>query len=624
MAPRTYNPCSYLPRRLQIVTSLALFILFCIVLFGQSTVDVPYRDEVNEGARRVSAYLPKTPGLPSGLNPFRTPAHSPPPEQANSTSGEARWFSDWKWMNPFSSSITLDENRAVLPPLTTRPPVYTYFDADWYKDESSLESVDRLLLIWRRAWWAQGFKPVILGSAEAMNNPLYAKLASLQLEDELKTDVMRWLAWGNMGTGIMANYVALPMAPHSDPLLAYLRRGDYPQLTRYEGLESGLFNGPKDQINKVIEQAFNAKKPVKAKSVIELLPKETFHIDSNQKAIAFYSSKNINKFYKGIAEKLASDNKDVSREGLRLLPQLIVSHLHTIWQNSFSSGIAVLKPLPDHMFTLVKPAIELARNLSQCTESPQPSSCPPNREKCVPCVSSHPLRISQPMNFRNTSDLFTIGTVPHPYTMASLQHQTDSLTIRFIRRTTKRDEWLLATTKEFSTGTSSFSRIPLIKDAVASDYGSARSLWLTPENLSDENNAKLRQDLAWSLGFPVPTIESTLDSGHSETPVPGPERRPPAPKPEGKVPDPVELVREGTLLGKARLLIKGKGPRNSTPIRDAVEAWNLADTEVWRFVRAWNARRSVERRKWEAEEKAYAGTEGGKGSWSRWFDKDSD
>ncbi|KAG9536573.1 hypothetical protein KCU60_g24579, partial [Aureobasidium melanogenum] len=233
------------------------------------------------------------------------------------------------------------------------------------------------------------------------------KIGNLELEDELKTDVMRWLAWGNMGTGVMANYVALPMAPHDDPLLAYLRRGEYPQLTRYEGLESGLFDGPKVQINKAIEEVLNAKKPIKAKSVIEMLSKDTIHVDSNQKAIAFYSSKNIQKYYKGIAEKLAADDKDVSREGLRLLPQLIISHLHTTWQNTFTGGIAVLKPLPDHMFTLVKPAIDLARNLSQCTESPQPSSCPPNRQNCVPCVSSHPLRISQPMFFRNTSDLFT-------------------------------------------------------------------------------------------------------------------------------------------------------------------------------------------------------------------------
>lgn len=623
MAPRTLNPCSYLPRRLQIVGSLALFIVFCIVVFGQSSVDVPYADEVSEGARRAAQYLPKTPGLPSGLNPFGTPAHQPPPEQANSTSGEARWFSDWKWMNPFSSSITLDENRAVLPPLAKRPPVYTYFDADWYKDETSLESVHHLLLIWRRAWWAQGFKPIVLGRAEAVNNPLYAKLGNLDLEDDLKTDLMRWLAWGNMGTGVMANYVALPMAPHDDPLLAYLRRGQYPRLTRYEGLDSGLFDGPKDQINKAIEQVLNAKQPIKASSVVDMLPKDTFHVDPKQTAIAFYSSKNIKRYYKPLSEKLSSDDKQASREGLRLLPQLIISHLHTTWQNSFTNGIAVLKPLPDHMFTLVKPAIELARNLSQCTESPMPSSCPPNHEKCVPCVSSHPLRISQPLFFRNTSDLFTIGTVPHPYTMTSLQHQSDSLTVSFIRRKTKRDEWLLAATKELlGTGMSSFARIPTLKDAVASDYGSARSLWLTPENLSPENNAMLRRDLAWSLGFPVPTLESTLDSGRSETPVPGPERRPPAPKPEGRIPDPVDLVREASLLEKARLVLKNKGPRNGQVLQNAVEAWNLADTEVWRFVRAWNARRSVERRKWEDEEKRFAGSEGSKGSWSRWFDRD--
>ena len=47
------------------------------------------------------------------------------------------------------------------------------------------------------------------------------------------------------------------------------------------------------------------------------------------------------------------------------------------------------------------------------------------------------------------------------------------------------------------------------------------------------------------------------------------------------------------------------GPANG--IRDAVEAWNMADTEAWRFVRAFAAREVVERRRWEEEERRFAG-----------------
>ena len=53
MATR-WNPCSYLPRRLQIVVSLTVFVLACILFLGTSssdhTVD-PYLDRVPYGPR---------------------------------------------------------------------------------------------------------------------------------------------------------------------------------------------------------------------------------------------------------------------------------------------------------------------------------------------------------------------------------------------------------------------------------------------------------------------------------------------------------------------------------------------------------------------------------------------
>lgn len=577
---------------------------------------MPYSEGITETAHGAAKYLPKQlPKLPSpaSLNPFKAPAHEPPPVQANSTSGEARWFSDWKWLHPFSSSITLDENRAVLPPLTKRPPVYTYYDAEWDKDEEAKDATHHLLLIWRRAWWAQGFRPKVLGRPEAVNNPLYRKLQNLDIDPELENDLMRWLAWGNMGTGILANWLAVPMAPHSDPLLSYLHRGEYPELTRYEGLESGLFVGEKDAINKAIGAGLDRKQPITGRSLIDIVPEKTFNVDPQHDGIAFYSTANIVKKYKNIADKIMA--KESRADGLVMLSHLIISHLHLTWQNTFSSGIAVLKPTPDHTTYLVESAIELARNLSQCTESSYPASCPPNQNRCKPCVSTHPMLISQPPVFRNTSTLFTIATVPHPYTYASLQHQTETLTLRFVRRQTERDQWISATTKELlGTGLSSFARLPHLKDAVASEYGSSHSLWLTAESTESDGWHK---DLAWIFGFPLPSAPAS--DGKSETPVPGPERRPPPPKPEGTVPDPVELIKEKNLLAKARGALKNNA-RAIAMIRDIVEAWNLADTEIWRFTRAYNARRRVERQKWEDEEKDFAGSEGSRGTWGRWFD----
>jgi len=623
MAPRGYNPCSYLPRRLQIVTSLALFLVFIIVFFGSSASDdVPYKSEMSGRVQKAADYIQRDMSgfsKPSWWNPFTGPAHEPPPEQANSTSGDAKWFSDWKWQNPFSSSITLDENRAVLPPLKPRTPVYTYYDSAATKDQDMKEAEHELLVTWRRAWWAKGFRPVVLGSPDAINNPLYRRALDLDLEPELKSEVMRWLAWGNMGTGILANWLAYPMADYDDSMMISLRHGEFPQLTRYEGLGNGMFAGEKEAINKAIEAALSAKQPIKASSMADLVPKDTFHVDPEHDSIAFYSTEVILRKYKNVAEKLQSKSADIRAEGMSLLPQLITSHLHTTWQNTFTSGISVLKPLPDQMTTVVFTASELARNLSQCPESPSPASCPPNIERCKACVSKHPMVISYAPVFRNISNQFTIGTIPHAYTLNSLLHPGEQLSTRFIRRKTDRDLWIVDATRELlGTGLSSYARLRGMKDAVASPFGQSHSLWMTAER---DYDADWHEDLAWVFGFPVP--QEAADTGKSETPVPGPERRPPPPKPEGKIPDKKELKREEVSIQKARELLKTRSTKAERQVRAAVEAWNLADTELWRFVRAFAARRRVERQKWEEEERRFAGSEA-KGSWGRWLDKGND
>lgn len=55
------------------------------------------------------------------LNPFRQPSH-PPLRQKDDEYMGTSWWADWMWLAvPFSSSITLDEDRALLPPLPLAP-----------------------------------------------------------------------------------------------------------------------------------------------------------------------------------------------------------------------------------------------------------------------------------------------------------------------------------------------------------------------------------------------------------------------------------------------------------------------------------------------------------------------
>ncbi|EHK98332.1 hypothetical protein M7I_5916 [Glarea lozoyensis 74030] len=226
--------------------------------------------------------------------------------------------------------------------------------------------------------------------------------------------------------------------------------------------------------------------------------------------------------------------------------------------------------------------------------------------------------VATPENYKNTSTLFTIGTVPHPFTMAVLTAFRDNIDVRWIRRESERDPWLAKITQVLlGTGVSGAPRVIKFKEAVASEHGRYHSLWVTPEK-------ELPHDLDWAFGFSIP--RNATDTGKSETPVPGPERRP---KPEadlkdGPVASPEDMKKEQELLTRAVEFGRARSEQEEK-LRGAIEAWNLADTEAWRFARAFLARSRVERLKWEEEEKSYAGGAGSERAtsegWGRWGDK---
>lgn len=604
------------PRRIaHLLASIAVFALITLFFTLPTSIPGPSLSKFTDG-RRIS--IPKIPtklSSPSILNPFRPAVHAPP-LQVNSSHGEASWHSNWNWLSPFSSSVTLDENRSLLPPLIGRPAIYTYYDRTLAKDTETVNAENDILETWRKAWWAKGFKPIILGPGDALSNHLYEKIQSLELESDIRTELSRWLAWERMGAGVLCHYLALPMGSHEDSLLSYLRRGEYPKLTRYEGLKNSLYSGPKAEVTAAIKTALDNPVLKTATDVLQIIPSTAFHVDDKHESIAFYELSVVSSMYSKVGEDLVESLP----KGLKLLNLLINAHLHNTWQNEFSSGIAVLRPLPDHTYAILEPAVKLAEFLSQCPELQQlQASCPPNIPKCKQCVSSLPVPVTLPPHYRNTSTLYTIGTVPHPYTLAVLKARLDTINIPYIRRNTTRDIWISdVTTELLGTGISSALRAVKFKEAVASPYGEAHSLWLTAET-------PLPTDLDWHFGFQIPT--KAADTGKSKNPVPGYERKSPAssiPAKESQLPEEKDLILQRGLLEKAIASGKNKD-REIVRLREAIEAWNLADIEAWRFARAFLARRSVERLKWEDDEKKYGGGRGtsskkARAEWERWFD----
>jgi hypothetical protein len=121
--------------------------------------------------------------------------------EEDSTSSTEGWFSSWTWLHPFSGRS--GEDRIALPQVE-RCAVYTYYVPS--KDKNAAKVEDRMLLAWRRAWWAYGFKPIILGPAEAKMNKLQEQIFRAKLTPELEAQTMGWLAWSHLGKGLMVDY----------------------------------------------------------------------------------------------------------------------------------------------------------------------------------------------------------------------------------------------------------------------------------------------------------------------------------------------------------------------------------------------------------------------------------
>lgn len=618
------------PLRFQLLFAFVLLVLISLLTVGPPP-QVPSYDQVAEAVK--NPHIPKLPEVNLPANPFGKAAHQPP-VQANSSAtgvyGAVKWFSDFKWRNPFSEHVTLDENRAVLPPLKERPPIYTFYDPKGKVDKTVSEAENRLILAWRRAWWAQGFKPQVLSRAEAMRHPQYQLVQRMKLDTKVELEMMRWFAWGHMGGGVLANWLALPMSDYDNPMLAFLRRNEYPALSRVDSLHNGIFFGQGAAVNDAIKKAVNGNllKNVTAHknqiaqlakkdggAMVGLLDPSDIKVDAKAHGIAYYSTENIANRYKTVAEKLTNETQV---QGLQSLADLINSHLHLTFQESYPDGIAVVKPLPEHTTALMYEAIDIARNLTQCPATPMPKSCPPNRPKCSPCDPNKPLKMHLQPFYRNATSQFSIGTVPHPYTLNSLHYTRDVLDASFIRKNAERNLWLNALTRPPKDGAPPHTEAHRVVDFKTAVAASPNTLWLTAER-------ETHTDLDWIFGFQLPRRSVAGGSLGAKAPETGliisPRPGDPAPIEGTDVPEERWVRNEEMRLRKARDALRSQD-RHMKEVLAMVEEWNPFDTEAWRFARAYSARRRVEREVWEEEERKFAGTEkkAGVGS-GRWDDK---
>lgn len=637
---------STLPRRFQyLLAGVVLFLITILTLGPPSPSSVPSLEQVKEAAK--NPHLPKVPdvSLPSieEVMNIGKPAHKGPTKQANNTVASEyrviKWINDFKWRDTFSKTTPTEES-TVLPPLQNRPHIYSFYDSRGKKDKALKEAENKLILAWRRAWWAQGFKPQVLSRVEALHNPQHELVQRMKLDPKAEYEMMRWLAWGQVGGGILTDWLALPMADHDNAMLSFLRRGEYPILSRIGELHDGVFYGEGAAVDAALKKAVNNpllvnftansdKISALAKQdgglVANLLDKDEVAVDTQKNGIALYSHRIMSKKYGGKARAVVEKmTNSTSPAGLDLLANFINSHLHLTFQESYPDGITIVKPLPEHTTALMYETMDIARNLTQCPASPMPKSCPPNRQNCKPCDPAHAMKMQIQPALQNSTTEYTIGTVPHPYTLTSLHYSQDSLNAEFIRKETKgRNLWITAVTEKSSAkGHSEDYRLVDFKTLVAArDSAASHSLWLTAERVE-------QTDLDWIFGFQLPQIsysKAEPDQASSPDLTLSPRPGNPAPIPDVKVPEERLIKDEEERLKKSRTVLKSKDDA-LRKIVAMTESWNMADTEAWNFARAFAARRRMERLKWEEQEKKFAGSEKKAGvkpvaAGGRWHDR---
>ncbi|KAF3911353.1 hypothetical protein ABW20_dc0100164 [Dactylellina cionopaga] len=532
-------------------------------------VTTPALEKIQSGSKKIFG-----PAVPSWYGPG---AHKTP-EPTNGTSSTPSWYEHWSWLNPFASSKDYYESRTVLPPLPRRCPIYAYYDQD-IKSSGQTHTDDAVMLAWRRAWWAAGFEPIILNPTDAREHGLYQKVKGQigKDHDKLEYNILRWLAWDRMGSGILSDFRIFPMPTPSDPVLPFLKRCDYGDtITRFSTLGSALFAGSSPAIKAVVTNITSSDLSTLSDKITSPadIATDLFTVDAKPSSIAYYSSRVVAEKYKELQQGQ--------------LPRLINAHLHSHFQTQNPAGIHILNPLDGDSDVLSLEAYRLGQKLIFCPESPIPTSCPPNADGCRPCDENQNLDRSIHLfkDYRNDTEAFTIGGIPHPMTLQGIIYNKLIQEIRFIRQNTTRDVFLKTVTGSLSNdGKGSGYRAVRMKERIAASLSSSEdresgvvnSIWTTVEKGWDI------REVEWILGF---TLTDRVISN-------------PMMRQNGTV---VETHRNILENARHAVIATSSGLKK---FRGAVEGWNLGDFEVWKFVGAFEARRKGERESWLKREKGF-------------------
>jgi hypothetical protein len=165
-----------------------------------------------------------------------------------------------------SSFSSMDDQYAPLyslPSVDAVCPIYTYYQPLLYSANSSLIQI---LDIWGYAFYAQGFRPVILNRIHAEKRATFTELLSKfsrfpsinPAEYDLNC-YLRWIALAEQGGGLLMDYDIMPMASSRSGRMRELKQCTWRDLTTYELMFPMVTHGNASEIEKWVNYMANFK-----------------------------------------------------------------------------------------------------------------------------------------------------------------------------------------------------------------------------------------------------------------------------------------------------------------------------------------------------------------------------
>ncbi|ANB15648.1 hypothetical protein AWJ20_3285 [Sugiyamaella lignohabitans] len=464
------------------------------------------------------------------------------------------------------------------PTINSRVKVYTFYNP------SPGDSDSPIVEVWKRAMWAAGFEPVVLNIDDCKKHDKFKMFeeASAKNIDYFKKN-MKWFAWAAKGGGILMDYRVIPVSRGSLTsqvgLLERIKFYSDGFLKRYEPMKLLLVTGGSSS-ERIVRAVLDFEND---NNIVDLFDK--YDDEDERDTFAYYSAENV---------KTMSNGRELSSLEIA---KLMNTHLHHAFLKQFQTqGVVVIDPLQAGAHALTVPGEFIATQLAKCPANDEfYNVCPPIirlvteaelfTAKKVPFLENSKGLCNNPCwnddssstiipvtNIEYLPELdsnhFAIMGYPHPLSVLSVLERNASVSVHDSRSRIQRNTLVRQLTSQYIPGNTvgMNHRLLLLKDAIYQAPALSNCIWFNWEDAhrsTVEETHEFLQNLSWEVGFEMDLVDDLSTNSLTDNS------------------EEAKALRAILDASQKRALDKANKDRMG------IEAWNLADTEIWKFLAAF-------------------------------------